>query len=104
MKSKLNVFRSMAAVVILSVLLAACGSPAPTATQAPATEAPAATQAPATEAPAATEAPLPRKRPQQRMRAKSILWIGLAILNGAQMTPIMTGLQVSKKRQVVKSM
>ena len=62
MKSKLNVFRLMAVVVVLSLLLTACGSPAPTATQAPATEAPAATQAPATEAPAtegpaATEAP-----------------------------------------------
>ena len=61
MKSKLNVFRLMAVVVVWSLLLAACGSPASTATQA-ATEAPAATQAPATEAPA-TEAPAATEAP-----------------------------------------
>jgi len=62
MKSKLNVFRLMAVVVVLSLLLAACGGSAQTATQAPATEAPAATQAPATEAPA-TEAPVATEAP-----------------------------------------
>src|SRR5512137_1285753 len=48
----------LSALVIGSMILAACGAPAPTATEAPATQAPAATEAPAaTSAPAATEAP-----------------------------------------------
>src|SRR5215216_555167 len=66
MKSKWNVFRLMALVVVGSLLLAACGA-APTATQAPATEAPAATEASATEAPteapASTEAPAATEAP-----------------------------------------
>src|ERR1041384_4557238 len=53
MKSKLNIFRLMGVISVLSMLLAACGGAAPPATQAPATQAPA-TQAPATQA--ATEA------------------------------------------------
>jgi hypothetical protein len=44
----------LSVLVALSMLLAACGAPAPVATEAPAAEAPAATEAPAAEAPAAT--------------------------------------------------
>jgi multiple sugar transport system substrate-binding protein len=49
-------FKAFSLLVILSFALAACGAPAPVATEAPAA-APAATEAPAVEAPAATEAP-----------------------------------------------
>ncbi len=52
MKRITNVF---AILMLLSILLAACGAPTPAATEAPVvTEAPVATDAPATEAPAAT--------------------------------------------------
>jgi multiple sugar transport system substrate-binding protein len=50
-------FKAFSLLVILSFALAACGAPAPVATEAPVVEAPAATEAPAVEAPAATEAP-----------------------------------------------
>lgn len=50
-------FKAFSLLVILSFALAACGAPAPAATEAPAAEEPAATEAPAVEAPAATEAP-----------------------------------------------
>jgi len=46
-----KLFALLSVFVLVSMLLAACGSPAPVATEAPAAEAPAA------EAPAATEAP-----------------------------------------------
>jgi rhamnose transport system substrate-binding protein len=50
-------FVLLTALVALSMVLSACGAPAPAATEAPAAEVPAATEAPAAEAPAATEAP-----------------------------------------------
>jgi rhamnose transport system substrate-binding protein len=52
-----SLFVLLTALVALSMVLSACGAPAPVATEAPAVEAPAATEAPAVEAPAATEAP-----------------------------------------------
>jgi putative spermidine/putrescine transport system substrate-binding protein len=59
MHSKLTVFKSIGGLALLSLLLAACGSPA---TEAPAPQAAAPTQAPAsTEAPAATVAPVESK-------------------------------------------
>ena len=50
----MNKFKLLSMVVLIAILLAACGTPA--ATQAPATEAPGATEAPATAAPAGTAA------------------------------------------------
>ncbi len=50
-----KMFALLSLLVVFSMALAACGTPAPT--EAPAAEAPAATEAPAAEAPAATEAP-----------------------------------------------
>jgi len=45
--------------VLASMLLSACGAPAPEPTKAPVVEAPAATEVPATEVPAPTEPPVP---------------------------------------------
>lgn len=50
-------FKAISLLVIASFALAACGAPAPVATEAPAAVEPAATEAPVVEAPAATEAP-----------------------------------------------
>lgn len=64
-----KMFRSLVALVVLSLFLAACGgasatsTQAPAATEPPATQAPAATEPPATEATTATEAPSATEAP-----------------------------------------
>ena len=56
--SKKLLFNLLAVLMLASLVLSACGAPAPVATEKPAaTAAPAATEAPATVAPVATEAP-----------------------------------------------
>jgi multiple sugar transport system substrate-binding protein len=62
-------FKAFSLLVILSFALAACGAPAPVATEAPAAEEPAA-EAPAVEAPAATEAPAAAEEVAIRWRTR----------------------------------